>query len=86
MGVWAWLRPGNRIWKVISDPEKGTIQVFDEKGQLILEKKDLTREAMEVVEKNFLDVTATNVDAQRIDEELPEKEGGKKREDDIMYV
>jgi hypothetical protein len=62
MGVWAWLRPGNRVWKVISDYEKGTISVFDEKNNIVMEKKGLSKEAIEIVEKNFLDTTATNLE------------------------
>jgi hypothetical protein len=85
MGVWAWLRPGDRVWKVVSDYEKGTIQVFDEKGNLIMEKKGLTKEAMTIVEKNFLDVTATNLEdsAQRTD---GDDTGKKSSDENPMYA
>jgi len=85
MGVWAWLRPGNRVWKVISDYDKGTITVYDEKGNLILEKKDLTGETMKLVEQNFLNVTATNLDAED-DPDKNAEDDGSSSESDPMYV
>ena len=35
MTVYAWLQPVDRIWKVITDPEKGTMYVYNEKNELI---------------------------------------------------
>jgi len=85
MGVWAWLRPGNRIWKVISDHEKGTICVYDEKNNIVMEKKGLTRDAIEIVEKNFLNTAATNLD-KKGKSPTNEPEGESNRiDDDPMY-
>jgi hypothetical protein len=62
MGIWAWVQPDKRIWKVVSDHEDGSIRVYDEDGTLILEKEGLSEEALTTVEDNFLDVSATNLD------------------------
>ena len=86
MGVWAWLRPGNRVWKVVSDHEKGTIQVFNEKGELILEKKNLSREAIALVEKNFLDITATNLEDDRSKSENSTRDNKSAGELDPMFA
>jgi hypothetical protein len=86
MGVWAWLRPGDRIWKVVSDHEKGTIQVFNEKGELILEKTNLTREAIAMVEKNFLDLAATNVDKKEADSDKEVEKDSSSGEADPMFA
>ncbi|VVB88136.1 Uncharacterised protein [uncultured archaeon] len=61
MGIWAWVQPVDRIWKVVSDYEKGKICVFNEKDSLIYEQKGLAREAVLLIEKNFLEVVATNL-------------------------
>jgi len=60
MGTWKWIQPGNRIWKVISDLRRGTIKVFDEKGNLLLKKTGLNKKAIEMIEKNFLDIVTNN--------------------------
>ncbi len=83
MGIWAWVQPVDRIWKVVSDPEKGTISVFNEQGKLISEQRNLTKEAVALLEKEFLGIVATRltpVDTKRI--ELPTKS---QRKYDPMY-
>ena len=62
MGIWNWTHPGIGIWKVISDHDKGTITIFDEDGKLIMEKKGLNKEAIEIIEKNFLELVADSKD------------------------
>ena len=59
MGIWAWVQPVDRIWKVVTDAEKGMLCVYDEKSQLIQERKGLTREEVNFIEQNFLGVVAT---------------------------
>lgn len=86
MGVWAWLRPGDRIWKVVSDYEKGTICVYDEKGNVILEKKGLTKAAVEMVEKSFLNVTATNLDGGTHNEDRTISDEQNTTEENPMYA
>lgn len=85
MGLWAWVRPGNRIWKVVSDYEKGTITVYDEKGNIVLEKQGLDKDAIAVVEKNFLDITATNLTDKSSRSEESEGEDDTIYEDNPMY-
>jgi hypothetical protein len=58
MGIWNWTHPGIGIWKVVSNHDKGTITIYDEKGELIMEKSGLNKEAIEIIEKNFLDLVA----------------------------
>lgn len=52
--VWAWLQVNGKIFKVISDPEKGVIEVFDDKGEILIRKINLTKEQVHLVEQNFL--------------------------------
>ncbi len=74
MGIWAWVQPVDRIWKVVSDPEKGTISVFNEQGKLISEQRDLSKEAVALLEKEFLGIVATRLtQADARHTELPTK-------------
>ncbi|UCE38252.1 MAG: hypothetical protein JSW00_03170 [Thermoplasmata archaeon] len=61
MSVWLWMQPGNKAWKVILDYEKGTIVVYDEKGEILLEKRGLSRAVISIVENNFLAAVATKL-------------------------
>ena len=70
MGIWVWLQPGNKMWKVISDNEKGTIIVYNEKGEILLEKRGLTKEIISVIETNFLNVVATPLSGKKEEAEL----------------
>ena len=58
MGSWKWTQPGIGTWRVISDLDKGTITVYDENDKLIIEKTGLNKEAIEIIEKNFLELVA----------------------------
>ena len=58
MKTWNWIQPGNRVWKVISDYDLGIITVFDENGKLILKRKGLPKDAIKMVEQNFLNIVA----------------------------
>jgi hypothetical protein len=61
MGIWAWIQPVDRIWKVVSDNEKGTLCVYNEKSELVLEHKGLTKEEISFIEDNFLQIVAINL-------------------------
>ncbi len=61
MTIWAWIQPVDKLWKVVSDPEKGTIHVFDERSDLIMEKKGLSPEAVALIERHFLEIVATRL-------------------------
>jgi hypothetical protein len=60
MRIWKWIQPNDRVWKVVSDYEKGTIYVFDEEGRLLLKHKGLTKQVIKMIEKNFLAIVASN--------------------------
>jgi len=52
--IWAWLQTKGKIFKVISDPEQGIIEVINEKGEILIRKTNLSKRQVETVEKNFL--------------------------------
>ena len=60
MGTWYWFQPGEKMWKVVSDYKTGTIHIYDENGKKVMEKSNLDKEAIKIIEKNFLDVIANN--------------------------
>ncbi len=61
MTIWAWIQPVDRVWKVVSDAEKGTLCVYDEKSELVLEHKGMSKEQLSLIEQNFLKIVATNL-------------------------
>lgn len=61
MTLWIWLQPVEKIWKVVSLPEKGMITVHNEKDELIMEKKGLGKEAVKLIEENFLEIVAVRL-------------------------
>jgi hypothetical protein len=52
--IWVWLQTKGKVFKVISDPEKGIIEVINEKGEILIRKTNLSKRQVETVEKNFL--------------------------------
>ncbi len=56
--IWAWLQTKGKIFKVISDPERGTIEVRNEDGETLIRKTNLSRRQVELIEKNFLNTIA----------------------------
>jgi len=61
MTIWAWVQPVARIWKVVTDSEKGKINIYNEKEELIMEENGLTPEAVTLIEENFLEIVATRL-------------------------
>jgi len=61
MTIWAWIQPTDRVWKVVTDPEKGVVNVYNEKEELVMERKDMKKDAVLLIEENFLDVVATKL-------------------------
>lgn len=61
MTIWAWVQPVDRIWKVVTDSEKGVVSVYNEKEELVIGQKNLKKEAVLLIEKNFLEVVATRL-------------------------
>lgn len=88
MTVWAWLQPADRIWKVVSDPEKGTLEVYNERNDLVMKQKGLRKEAVVLIEENFLGIVATKLTGDnKEDNKWNEKNTNKKISDyNPMYV
>ena len=63
--VWIWKQLQGRFFKIISDPKKGYIQVFNEKNELVLKKENLTEYQVKLIEENFLNVVVNNSAAKR---------------------
>lgn len=61
--IWAWLQAKGRILKVVSDPNKGTIKVYDENGKILMKKTNLTKEQVEMVEDSFLSYAAKKLNS-----------------------
>jgi hypothetical protein len=59
--IWAWLQTRGKILKVISDPERGIIEVINEKGEILIRKTNLSKRQVEIVEKNFLHIIAKRI-------------------------
>jgi len=59
--IWAWLQAKGKTFKVISDPEKGIIEVINEKGEILIRKTDLSKRQVELVEKHFLQRIAKKI-------------------------
>lgn len=73
---WVWEQLNNKLFKVISNKEKGIIKVYDGKA-LLQTWKDLKPEIIEMIEVNFLNVVAT---------ELGEKQKEKDLGDLLSYI
>ena len=56
--VWNWLQSKGKIFKVISNPNKGTIEVLNEKGETLIRKTNMSKKQVENIEKNFLNIVA----------------------------
>lgn len=52
--IWDWFQTKGKTFKVISDPERGIIEVINEKGEILIRKTNLSKRQVETVEKNFL--------------------------------
>lgn len=56
--IWTWLQARGKILKVVSNPNKGTIKVYDESGKILMKKTNLTKDQVEMVEDSFLGFVA----------------------------
>lgn len=59
MSIFAWVQPVDRVWKVVTDSEKGIIKIYNERDELISEQKNLEKDAVHLIEENFLKIVAT---------------------------
>jgi hypothetical protein len=64
--IWAWLQTKGKIFKVISDPERGIIEVINEKGEILIRKTNLSKRQVETVEKNFLHLIAKRLNGREL--------------------
>ena len=56
--IWAWLQTRGEIFRVVSDIEIGFVKVYDGSGNIIMERNNLSKKQIEVLEENFLSVVA----------------------------
>lgn len=61
MTIWLWVQPVDRIWKVVTDSEKGIIETYNEKDELISEQKNLGKDDILLIEEHFLKIVATKL-------------------------
>jgi hypothetical protein len=61
MVIWLWAQPMDRIWKVVTDSEKGMVKIYDEKYDVVFEKKNLEKTAVCLIEENFFEIVAEKV-------------------------
>lgn len=59
--IWDWLQTKGKTFKVISDPERGIIEVINERGEILIRKTNLSKRQVEMVEKNFLHQIAKRI-------------------------
>ena len=59
--IWTWMQSKGKIFKVISNTNKGIIPVYDENDKILMKKTNLTQEQIEKVEDSFLDSVAKNI-------------------------
>ena len=84
--IWAWLMPSGKIYKVVTNPEKGTIRVYNPEGELVKRDESLSNAAVSLIEKNFLEVVATMVKEEGA-VTVKERETGNEPTDEIgMYI
>ena len=86
MGIYAWIQPVDRIWKVVSDTEKGTLLVYNEKNELILDRKGMTKEEVSFIEDNFLQIVATNLNPDKVNTPQLTEVAKPVREVNYMYA
>ena len=63
--IWAWLQTKGKIFKVISNPERGTIEVRNENGETLIRKTNLSRRQVELIEKKFLNTIAKKLNGNK---------------------
>lgn len=52
--IWVWMQSKKKQYRVIADLDRGIIEVYNERGEIVLRKENLSRRQVEMVEKNFL--------------------------------
>ena len=80
--TWAWLMPSGKIYKVVTNPEDGTIEVYDEDRKLLRKEEELSEEAVSLLEKIFLETAASEVGGK----EMEKGEGTEDNLETAMYI
>ena len=52
--TWTWYQASGNKLKVVSNAKKGFIRVYNESGEVVMEKTNLTKDQVKIVEYNFL--------------------------------
>ena len=62
MMKWVWEQASGISWVVESDSLNGTIKVYiKDNGAIVTERKNLTTDAVKLIEENFFDVVAKRI-------------------------
>jgi hypothetical protein len=56
--TWNWKQADGSTLKVVSNPDKGTIVVYNGDGKVVLEKKNLSSQQVKIIEQHFLNIVA----------------------------
>jgi hypothetical protein len=67
--VWAWRMPSGELYTVVTNHVDGTIKVYDPAGTLVKQDENLSRAALSLIEKNFLENVATEVKGNEAEKE-----------------
>ena len=86
MNVWAWVQPDNKIWKIVSDYEQGYICVYDDKKNLIFERRGLPKDIITYIESNLLEGLAINMSEKSKEETVCKEHKAPAAFDNPMYV
>ena len=86
MNVWAWVQPNNKIWKIVSDYEQGFICVYDDKENLIFERRGLPKDIITYIESNLLEGLAINISGKNKEENICKERETPVAFDNPMYV
>jgi hypothetical protein len=86
VNVWAWLQSGNKVWKVVSDYDAGSIRVYDETGEIIYERSGLSKEIISVIEANFLKIVASNLSDKKSEKDYSKESSASTLVDNPMYA
>jgi hypothetical protein len=59
--IFTWRQAKGKVFKVISNANKGTIEVINENGETVVRRTNLSRKQVEMVEKNFKSFVANKI-------------------------
>lgn len=77
--TWTWLMPSGKMYRVVTNQEDGTIKVYDQNRKLVSKEEKLSKEAVSIIERIFLENVAAKVGAKE-----KEKEKGEGTEDTLV--